>query len=169
MRKKIYWILGIVCLFLFGSSVIRAEKLSVPACDFIAEGHQAGQLQLNNEWGDHFWRQANASEEWYYAPVNLPHGAIVTGIRLHFVDNSDYNILCFLGRVNKYNGVRTAIYSLWTSGRSSVVRHETDLSPLNPPYALINNTVCTYWIGIQFWGGFGGTNRKIYGVTIYYE
>lgn len=169
MRKTLSITLVMVCLVLFLSSITEAEKLSVPACNFIAEGHQAGQLQLNNDWGDHFWRQAGATEDYFYAPVNLPHGAIVKGIRLHFVDNSVYNISCTLSRVNKYNGVKSVIYSLWTSEYSSVVSHMTDLSPLNPAYASINNSVCTYWIGVQFLGGSGGTNRKVYGVTIYYE
>ena len=109
MRKRSLMILGMVCLFLFLSSVARAETLSVPASSFIAQGHQAGQLQLNNDWGDHMWRQAGATEDWFYAPVNLPHGAIVKGLRLHFVDNSVYSISCTLGRVNKLYGSITLV------------------------------------------------------------
>ena len=169
MRKRLLMIFCMVCLFLFISSVVRAEKLSVPACGFIAEGHQAEQLQMHPRWGDYIYRK-DTTEEYFYTPVYLPHGSIVKWIRFHVIDNdSTYDMLCFLRRVNKYTGTHNGIYGLETSGASSSVRQFTDASPLNPAHALVNNDVCTYWVEILFDGGPSGTDRSVYSITIYYE
>jgi len=59
------------------------------------------------------------------------------------------------------------IYFVQTSGASSSVRHFTDTSPSPPAQTLVNNDVCTYWVGIAFGAGPSGLDRRVYGVTIY--
>ena len=169
MRKGSLMILGMVCLILFLSSVARADKLSVPGCSFIAQGHQAEQLQINSGIGDLIYRQDNIENN-YWAPVYLPHGSIIKWIRFHVVDNdSNYDMQCALFRGNKYTGTFNSIYSIWTSGDTPSLRQFTDASPSNPACTLVNNDVCTYWIGIVFGGGPSGMDRVVYGITIYYE
>ena len=168
MRKRLLMILGMVCLFLFISSVVRAEKLSVPVCGFIAQGHQAEQLQMSPS-ADYIYRK-NTTEDVFFTPVYLPHGSIIKWIRFHVIDNDSTNdMVCILVRGNKYNGDTSVIYEVWTSGDSSSVRQFTDASPSLPAHTLVNNGVCTYLVGIWFNGGPSGTDRKAYGVTIYYE
>lgn len=169
MRKRLLMIFCIVCLFLFISSVVVAEKLSVPVCGFIAEGHQAKQLQMNPGWGNYIYRK-DLSENWFYTPVYLPHRSILKWIRLHVIDDDpNEEMACILFRANKYTGTSNSIYVLWTSGASSSVRHFTDKSPMFPAWALVKNDVFTYYVGIYFSSGPSGLDRIVYGVTIYYE
>ena len=167
MRKRLLMILGMVCLFLFMSSVARAEKLSVPACGFIAQGHQAEQLQMPLSMGNYIYRK-DTTEAIFYTPVYLPQGSIIKWIRVHVIDNdSTYDIQGALFRGNKYTGAGNMIYFVQTSGASSSVRHFTDTSPSPPAQTLVNNDVCTYWVGIAFGAGPSGLDRRVYGVTIY--
>ena len=169
MRKRLLMIFCMVCLFLFISSVVRAEKLSVPACGFIAAGHQAEQLQIHASYGA-FISRKDTSEWIFFTPVYLPHGKIIKWMRFHVIDNDPTSeIQCVLNRVNKYTGNANLFYDVSTYGASSSVRQFTDASPSNPAHALINNDVCTYWIMIAFMGGLTGTDKSVYGVTIYYE
>ncbi|KPJ64676.1 hypothetical protein AMJ44_12305 [candidate division WOR-1 bacterium DG_54_3] len=168
MRKRLLMILGMVCLFLFLSSVVRAEKLSVPVCGFIAQGHEAEQLEIDPGYGSYIYR--TGTENFFLTPVYLPHGSIIKWMKLHFIDNDpSYGLNVLLLRVNKYTGDPHIIYEVWTSGDSSSIRQLTDAAPGNPAYALVNNDVCAYYVGIVFAGGSAGTDRMVYGITINYE
>ena len=167
MRKRLFMILGMVCLFLFISSVVRAEKLSVPPCGFIAQGHSGGQLHLSGD-GSYIYRK-DTIESYFYTPVYLPHGKIIKWVRFHVSDNDPSSEMrCILLRGNKYNGTANVIYDVYTSGSSSSVRQFTDASAFNPAHTLVNNDVCTYSVAISF-SGSSGSDKRVHGITIYYE
>jgi hypothetical protein len=122
---------------------------------------------------------------WHILPIvqvasGLPkvHARILKRFSLHshridrqrFIDNDpSYGLNVLLLRVNKYTGDPHIIYEVWTSGDSSSIRQLTDAAPGNPAYALVNNDVCAYYVGIVFAGGSAGTDRMVYGITINYE
>jgi hypothetical protein len=101
------------------------------------------------------------SSQYYYAPVQLPHGATVTKIEFYWSDLSgDYNGHCYLYRNDMQAGGDT-LGTVDTSGSSGVGSSETT-TITNPT---VDNSQYAYYLG---WDLDGGGDVEGYGVVIEY-
>jgi hypothetical protein len=101
------------------------------------------------------------SSQYYYAPVQLPHGATVTKIEFYWSDLSgDYNGHCYLYRNDMQAGEDT-LGTVDTSGSSGVGSSETSTIT----NSTIDNSQYAYYLG---WDLDGGGDVEGYGVVIEY-
>jgi len=76
--------------------------VAIPVSAFIPEQlHDAGNVAYDNE-GYYLKNESNA-DEWYTAPVQLPHGAVIKSLQVGWRDGSDYSASLFLSR-NPHRG-----------------------------------------------------------------
>jgi len=130
----------------------------------------AEQLIGRSGWGDYVYRSDTSTTNYFYAQLNVPHGAIIKYVRLHYMDDdASNNIAIALVRTNKYTGSSSSLYVIWTSGASSAIQYLDDnsVSPA-PSYALTNTDACNYHIYLQL-DGKGQNVQRFYGVTVVYE
>lgn len=67
--------------------------LMVPPCAFRPE---RGGYSFDNSGFALF--QLDGMSDWFYAPVFLPQGAVITELRMHYLDNSSSNIVLYVMR-----------------------------------------------------------------------
>jgi hypothetical protein len=96
--------------------------------------------ELYKESGD-TWQQN------WYAPVNLPNGAVITEFRVWYLDNSSSNLGITLNRrAYGATGASIVMSSIVTSGTPG----NSNLTDNTIDYATINNNSYTYHIMIEF-------------------
>jgi hypothetical protein len=141
-------------------------RVTVAPAEFLPVNGAAEQLAGQPDWGGYVYRTDTSTTDEYCAQVDLPHGAKIKYVRLHFWDNeSSANIECSLLRTNKYTGASDIVYQVETVGASASVQFATDYSPSPAPsYSLINVDACSYFILIHI--GAPGPGLRIYGVTV---
>jgi len=172
MTKKIFAILGTICLILFSSIVIKANLIiDVPATSFFAEDMSDDWVVAWGGWGDFIWRQTGATESYAVAPVYLPDSVLIKNVRAHFIDNNALNATFGITRVNKYTGAHNTVFMVSSSGSSTAVRFVTDYSASTPSQAL-TNTGALSWHAFCLYSGTdaSGTTAtfKFFGFTIEY-
>lgn len=103
----------------------------------------------------------NLASRYYYAPVQLPHGATVTRIKFYWSDLSgDFNGRCYLYR-NYFAPGGDTLGTVDTSGASGAGSSETT-TITNPT---VDNSQYAYYLG---WDLRGGGDVEGYGVVIEY-
>jgi hypothetical protein len=134
----------------------KTSYVSVPAAAF----GPVDETYIYTNWGNTL-SPANLASRYYYAPVQLPHGAIVTRITFYWSDVSgDYNGHCYLYRNNMAGGGDT-LGAVDTSGTSGAGSSETT-TITNPA---IDNSQYAYYVG---WDLNGGGDVIGYGMVIEY-
>lgn len=100
----------------------------------------------------------------FIAPVELPHGAVVTQLRVYAIDERPTDISVTLGRTELANGGTAAMATVGTTGSSSGVQ-----SPFwnNIVWSTILNDTHVYWLKANL-DSFGSSRHKIIGVRITY-
>ena len=174
MKKTLFLFLGVFCILLVSSSVAQAQTkmITVGPTEFVSEIHSANQFRIW-EWGRYLYAETTATHRWIDARVDLPAGAIIKWMKVHFYDNviGPY-IKVHLWRTNKYNGAADIIYSVDTAGiASTAIRTEVDLTPVSGAAALVNLGVFNYYLMVDMSGDgtFAGSTLRLYGVTIGYD
>lgn len=172
MRKTLFLFVGAICILLLSSLVAEAQikYITVGPCEFVSELHMEKQIRIWN-WGVNMFQETTATHPWYYARVDLPDGAIVKWMKVHFVDNASGPYMrVYLRRANKYNGISDVIYGVsCASSVSTSIQTFTDASPNNAAWTLVNLNVFSYYIMMDFHSGNGGDQIRLYGITIGYE
>jgi len=166
MTKRILTSVGVICLVLFASIVIKAAIFDIPPTGFIAED-MSNDFQISwGGWGEYVYRVSGASEYMAVAPVTLPDSYLIRSFRAHFVDNDATNNAS-IGLVahNKYTGTRATIFMVTTTGSSTAVRYGTDYSAPTPAQALTNSGALSWHCFVSYHGT-GEANFKCYGCTI---
>lgn len=102
-----------------------------------------------------------------YAPVHLPHGAVVTEMKVVFFDYQDpTNLTVYLMRIDENSGISTNMAQIASSGYSSARQTLSDNTITDP---VVDNTTYLYSIRATTepdnWGGFG---IKVHRVQITY-
>lgn len=170
MTKRIFAILGAICLILFSSIVIKANlKIDVPATSFFAEDMSNDWVVAWGGWGDFIWRQTGASETFAVAPVYLPDSVLIRNVRFHFIDNNALDASFGLTRVNKYTAAHNTVYLVSSSGASTAVRYVTDYSAPSPSQALTNTGALSWHAFCSYSGtdaSWSGATFQFFGVTI---
>jgi len=100
----------------------------------------------------------------FIAPVELPHEAVVTQLRVYAIDERPTDISVTLGRTELANGGTAAMATVGTTGSSSGVQ-----SPFwnNIVWSTILNDTHVYWLKANL-DSFGSSRHKIIGVRITY-
>ena len=100
----------------------------------------------------------------FFAPVDLPHGAVVTQLRVYAIDERPTDISVTLGRTELATGGTAAMATVGTAGSSSSVQ-----SPFwnNIVWSTILNDTHAYWLKANL-DSFGNARHKIIGVRITY-
>jgi hypothetical protein len=171
VKKTLSFSLGAICILLFFSSVATAQDkyVTVGPCEFVSELHMEKQIRVWN-WGVNMFQETTATHPWYYARVDLPDGAIIKWMKVHYVDNASGPYMkVYLRRANKYNGISDVIYGVSASAVNPAILTSTDLTPGNPAWTLVNLNVFNYYIMMKFEDGNGGGDVRLYGVTIGYQ
>lgn len=170
MKKLLFLFLGAICFLLLSSSVAEAQTkyVTVGPCEFVSELHYEKQIRVWN-WGAYMYQEPTGTHPWVYARVDLPDGAVIKWMKVHFYDNAAGPFMrVYLRRANKYNGISNVIYGVIASALSPSILTETDSAPTNPAHTLVNLNVFNYYIMLQF-DGHGGSDLRLYGVTIGYQ
>lgn len=100
----------------------------------------------------------------FVAPVELPHGAVVTRVDVTYVDMRTVDFVVDLGRTNFADGATVGMASVATSGASASVR---TAGTLTVNFATVDNNAAYYWLRANC-ASFGGDLHKIVGVRITY-
>jgi hypothetical protein len=96
------------------------------------------------------------------APVHLPHGAVVTELKVFFNDTSTSNMTVYLARLNLSSGGYVFMAAVDSSGISGYgSKTDTTIS-----YATIDNTA--YGYHIHAWSDSWDSNLKIMGALVVY-
>lgn len=100
----------------------------------------------------------------FFAPVDLPHGAVVTQLQVFAIDERPTDITVTLGRTELATGGTAAMATVGTTGSSSSVQ-----SPFwnNVVWSTILNDTHAYWLKANL-DSFGEFRHKIIGVRITY-
>jgi hypothetical protein len=100
----------------------------------------------------------------FFAPVDLPHGAVVTQLRVYAIDERPTDISVTMGRTELATGGTAAMATVGTTGSSSSVQ-----SPFwnNIVWSTILNDTHAYWLKANL-DSFGNARHKIIGVRITY-
>lgn len=100
----------------------------------------------------------------FVAPVELPHGAVVTQLRVYAIDERPTDISVTLGRTELATGGTAAMATVGTTGSSSSVQ-----SPFwnNIVWSTILNDTHVYWLKANL-DSFGNARHKIIGARITY-
>lgn len=97
------------------------------------------------------------------APVNLPHGALVTAVKFHFYDNSASNLTLELDRMPLPGGSYVGMASAITSGTPGY----SSLTDTTIASATVDNTTGALLIYV-YCDAWDDSNLRIMGVTITY-
>ena len=134
----------------------KTSYVSVSAAAFgpVDEGY------MYTNWGGTL-DPKNLASRYYYAPVQLPHGATVTKIKFYWSDLSgDFNGRCYLYR-NYFAPGGDTLGTVDTSGAGGTGSSETT-AITNPT---VDNSQYAYYLG---WDLNGGGDVEGYGVVIEY-
>jgi hypothetical protein len=134
--------------------VTRTSYIAVSAAAF----GPVDENYMYTNWGNTL-APKNMITRYYYAPVQLPHGATVTKIKFYWSDVSgDYNGRCYLYRNDMQGGGDT----LGTVDTSSGTGSSETTTITNP---VVDNSQYAYYLG---WDLEGGGDVEGYGVVIEY-
>lgn len=134
----------------------KTGYVSVPAAAFVPASHS----NMYTNWGNVLY-PANMTSRYYYAAVQLPHGAVVTRVMFGWSDVSgDYKGVCYLYRSNMTGGGDT-LATVETTGQAGVGSSNT----ATIANATVNNAQYTYYVG---WDLQGAGDVQGYGVVIEY-
>jgi len=87
--------------------------------------------------------QNDGASDWFYAPVFLPQGAVVTELRMHYLDNSGSNIvLYFICRVGHGRSRVVASCSSTGQGAENYGDSIKEVANAEP----IDNSRCRYYL-----------------------
>lgn len=174
VKKTLFLFLGVVCILLLSSSIAEAQVkyATVSPCEFVSELHLENQFRIWN-WGNYLYPEPTATHRWIYARVDLPEGAIIKWMKVHYYDNviGPYMVVS-LRRANKYNAISEVVYAADLAGsNSTALRVFTDLSPSHPARTLVSLNVFNYYLVVDMSGDgtFAGSQLRLYGVTIGYQ
>ena len=106
-----------------------------------------------------------ATDYYYEAAVNLPHGAKITKVVVYYYDNSSTDIWIVLAALSTDDGSLWNPASLMTSGADTTLRVVED-STISPD--VIDNQSIAYWIEVGIPGN-QGTNLMLRGIRIDYD
>lgn len=160
MTKKL--LVCFACFFLL-ASVAMADFVTVTPVAFNDDDDEAGARNCSI-WGEYV---SDSGGVWLLAPVNLPHGAVVKNMRVHYLDNAANDIWINFYRVNKWTGVQEYIFQVTTTGAENTIRSVVDSTCTPAARRMIYNNSCNYIVAIGF--NTAGTAQRIYGITIEYD
>lgn len=142
----------------------RLRFYSVPACAF--QPRTSGDVFVRV--GQMIENMAGVEDDYYwYAPVNLPHGAVVTELLASLIDYDDgVDITCSLQRVSQTDtsGTSEIMAEVVSAGMSLDLQHPTDSSIVN---ATIDNAAYMYFVEAVLRTGF--MDHQLSSVRITYE
>ncbi len=108
--------------------------------------------------------QTQSGQGWLMAPVNLPDGAVVTSVRISFLDNATGDMAVAL-QARSFTGTLTEMALIQTTGASVAVGNATTTTITD---GMIDNTMNGYHLRAfsSFWPG--NLLLRIFGVQIEY-
>jgi len=128
----------------------KTSYVAIPVSAFIPEMWADGYLVEYDNNGDYLKNQSSGYE-WYTAPVQLPHGAVITELRVGYRDGSDHEAWTYLRRRSMTapaTGAKQTLASVNSSGAygSTVEGVRTDATV---DYATIDNASYTYFLEVN--------------------
>jgi hypothetical protein len=132
--------------------------------NFTAVQAQDWDDQLRKGSGFAWFNSTNAPKT-MYLPVNLPDGVKVTGVTVHYIDDSASS----LDFTFNANSNATNTFTTICSG-SSILSDDTIRSSFSAANAVINNQVNSYYVNISSGGGsWVGNNLRFHSLVIHYQ
>jgi hypothetical protein len=101
-----------------------------------------------------------------FAPVNLPNGAIIDGIRFFFLDKGPETVRASLFRQSMWQMSVSELFSISSSGAEPGLRWSSDWS-LNAGWRTVQTQNFSYWIQLHF--NEGGLDYQVFGVQVIYH
>ncbi|RME81751.1 MAG: hypothetical protein D6775_12810 [Caldilineae bacterium] len=145
----------------------KRSAVSVSAAAFIPEQlNDAGNVPYDNE--GYYLKNESNTTEWFVAPVQLPHGAVVKQLDVAWHDGSDETATLVLRRVNLLDSSRTVdtMGSVVSVGDHDTVRDDVRTDD-TIDFATIDNELYTYYLEVRLPPN--AEDIKLHGVTILYE
>jgi len=135
---------------------LQADTLTIPTSAFASDSSfhiEFGQLVLD-------------SAGYAFAPVNLPNGAIIDGIRFFYRDNGPEGIETSLFKQSMWQVAVQKLFEIASLGAEPGLRWSSDWS-LNEGWRTVQTGNSSYWIQIYF--GEGGIDYMVYGAQVIYH
>lgn len=155
LRRSIFCVLGLACILGVAAPALQAGVIMVSpsACDLwdtlVAHKYFAtDQFLYMISWDPLF----NNTPAFFYAPLNLPHGAVLKKFVIYFIDNGNGTgdfLTVGLKRVNVLTGVSEYIASLTTMAQGSSP-NIVALAATSLVHRLVNDRDYSYCLEVQF-------------------
>jgi hypothetical protein len=140
----------------------RTSYISIPAAAFRPTNNT---YSFENWGGSLYAKYSDLDYEYYYASVQLPHGALITGVKFYFMDlDPDFSIYCDLFQSSMNSSNNNLMASL--DSESVDVPGDSSISTTNISYPVVDNWQYSYYLKWRFYGH--ANNFRGYGVVISY-
>jgi len=158
MKKHHLIGLSVVFIFLL-AAVLPADTLTISNAAFNPQGSQ-----IIYRSGYYLWPDSAGTS--VQAPVNLPDGAIIDGIRLFYYDNGPALIRAVLVRRSVWQFSWLKLFTVQTSVELNKEQWTCDYS-LDSGTRTVNTQNHSYWLDVWFSGS--GAKYLLYDVQIIYH
>lgn len=145
----------------------KRSVISIPTSAFIPEQlRDAGNVPYDNE--GYYLKNESSTDEWYTAPVQLPHGAVIKQLNVGWRDGSDETASMFLRRRSLSNFTGTFDAMALVDSRGSLHTIQEGLwSDDTIDFATVDNEHYTYYLEVALRAA--SEDIKLYGVSLVYE
>jgi hypothetical protein len=150
-----------IVLTVFLAAAIHAETLTIPHTAFTGQSNTI--VYARNEG----YVYKDVVDSFLQAPVYLPNGAIIEGIKLFYYDNGGKSIQMVLCKQNLVSGIRLNIFGLETTGVEDQRRNIADWTLDAGGSRAVDNKNNTFWLNVMFNGT--GTKYRVYAAQIIYH
>ena len=159
--------MGFFMILLAFSSLAYADSIIIGPTDFIPENSEAT-YDIPSGWYLH--AQSGSQERHFYAPVHLPHNAVISSVIVFYYDNDSGSISFSMKRNNLYADHQDKFEQTlcsWESTGAEAMAKSHKISPI--AYSTVNNGGYIYRLDIYFSSETAGDLLSIGGVKIIYS
>lgn len=145
----------------------KRSVISIPTSAFIPEQlNDAGHVPYDNE--GYYLKNESNQDEWYTAPVQLPHGAVVKQLNVGWRDGSDLKASMFLRRrsLTDFTGTFESMAQVDSVGSFHTIQQDLR-SDDTISFATIDNEHYAYYLEVAMRPI--NEDIRLYGVNIVYE
>ena len=145
----------------------KRSVIAIATSAFIPEQlNDNGNVPYHNE--GYYLKNESVQNEWFTAPVQLPHGAVIKQLNVGWRDGSDESASMFLRRrsLSDFSGAFQSLAQVDSNGSPHTVK-EALWSDDSIDFATVDNENYAYYLEAAMRSS--SEDIKLYGVTIVYE
>jgi len=141
-------ILGIFMVFSTFGPAVSADSVMIGPANFIPASSEAT-YELPSGW--YLYAQSGSQDRHFYAPVQLPHNAVISSVVVFYYDNDSGSLTVSLKRNNLYADSPAKFEQIlcsWESAGAEAMAKSYKISPV--AYSTVNNGGYIYRLDLYF-------------------